>query len=621
MTTLRFSSAQSPLPSLTSSGVQAALAQRRKRWFDYSITNLARAVDKEPFVAGLRRWVMPAVLLSSATWLAVAAAKADNGSERQKRITQYGLSALGTILAAWAGFKFILKPDPNNAGRLGSLILEHMGELLPKKQLAKLADSAEELLEKNVDELGVGHLFDKKVAQKPLEEALEDLEDPNKLFQLLEHFNVPLGKFKSTVEAFAKESAEHKNGLTAGRLQEFRNAMLTHILGEHGLQTTEKMTGWLSSFTRPRVFKKNVRALRHQLEELVTKVDDWADDALETGKEVLTKRRYRKAANGKDKAAAYGQDKQARKLLNVVVDGPGDISSNEMYEEIGELSLMGALPVGGGILGGILGDMAVGENSKRGMATKFKEGLFQYLANIMLCNVGAMLFIGGTEKLAGANWGKVSTWAGKTSTRIGAMIAGIMVIGVVGGSAIANFVGENFLNPLFDGGWNAMTEHLRERTRDDGFKGLFKNLYAHRVPEPLDVMLHIDDFATGAAISGLTFVEPFLALFYTLSGIRAGIGYRNREAEEAENTQASLPTFPNAYAAASPPSASIPLPARLYQQPRRPLMPPNRVFPVAGSPINSFSVDAQPQAATATNTYYAAPQQANYQAAAATQRY
>lgn len=568
---------------INSSAVQKALGNRRDR-FAYKITNLARAVDKEPFVAGLRKWVMPAVLATSAIWLGSAALSIPDPKERNKRLTQYGLSAAGTIIAAWIGFTKILKPDPNTAGRMGTLILEHMGELLPKKQLAKLTHAAEELLEKSVSELGVAHLFDDKLSQKPLEEALEELEDPDKLLKLLEHLNLPLGKFKDSVAQFAKEAAESDKGLSPKRLQDFRNEMLTHILGEHGVNVDKTMDGWLKSFGGGRLVKKNVASLRHRLEELAHKVDDWQDDILDEAKNALGRRGIRTAADKNTKALAYGRDNHARKLLNVVVDGPGDISSKEMYEEIGELSIMGALPVLGGILGGIAGDAAVGENSAKNIALKCKEGLFQYLANIMLCNVGAMGFIYGMEKLAAANWGKVSEWAGKTSTRIGAMTAGILAIGVIGGSAIANFIGENFLNPLFDGGWKEMTAHLRERTREHGFKGLFENLYEHRVPEPLDVMLHVDDFATGAAISGLSFVEPFLALFYTLSGIRAGVGYRNREGDAPTNTATPVivaPATGNLATLLPPviaPTASLSNPMPLPTAPLQPIVTQRRTL-------------------------------------------
>lgn len=55
---------------------------------------------------------------------------------------------------------------------------------------------------------------------------------------------------------------------------------------------------------------------------------------------------------------------------------------------------MGLIPVTGGVAGGIVADRVVnrGESAdlrKKRTANKVKEGLYQYLANIFLCNVGA----------------------------------------------------------------------------------------------------------------------------------------------------------------------------------------------------------------------------------------
>jgi len=45
----------------------------------------------------------------------------------------------------------------------------------------------------------------------------------------------------------------------------------------------------------------------------------------------------------------------------------------------------------------------------------------------------------------------------------------------------------------------------------------------------IDVSLHVDDVATVAVLSGLKWIEPALPILYSISGYRAGIGYRNGE--------------------------------------------------------------------------------------------
>ena len=95
----------------------------------------------------------------------------------------------------------------------------------------------------------------------------------------------------------------------------------------------------------------------------------------------------------------------------------------------------------------------------------------------------------------------------KASRAVG-MVAGIITTGVVGGSVIANAIGNKIINPIF------------------GNKPE-KGLYAERKPEALDIGLHVDDIATVAVMSGLKWIEPALPIMYSISGYRAGIGYRN----------------------------------------------------------------------------------------------
>ena len=52
-------------------------------------------------------------------------------------------------------------------------------------------------------------------------------------------------------------------------------------------------------------------------------------------------------------------------------------------------------------------------------------------------------------------------------------------------------------------------------------------LSSERKPELLDMALHTDDIATAGVLSGFKWIEPMLPLMYTISGYRAGIGYRN----------------------------------------------------------------------------------------------
>lgn len=488
---------------------------------------MARALDKGPFVRGLRKYTLPILGATSIAWVGYEALNAPQ-QDKLKRATQVGLGALGTFIGARYGFKHILNPDPHTAGAIGKLALEHLQVLLKKVDLDKLKFKSEDLLEESLHNLKLGHLFDevKDPKKTTLDDVLEELETPEEVFQVLDHLGLKLGKFKDTLQDTMKRAQDAGGeGLKETDLQTFRIQLLKHVFDEHNVQFPKSLDDKLKLTTDESIRYGNAKAIRQELEELLDKFTDWKDDI---GLDNMATFKNKKG-NLDPKGFVTHRLQRAKDLLNTIIPGPGNISSKEMMGEIKDLTWMGILPVAGGVAGGTLGDAVTGEDWSHTIKDKSKEGLFQFLANIMLCNVGAMAFLGATELTANSKRlpKAVTEWAGEYGTRFGAMVAGILSVGVIGGSFLANFFGENFLNPLIEGGPKAMVRHIKEQTKDDGFKGLFKDLYEHRKPEFLDVILHVDDFATGAAISGLSFVEPFLALLYAFSGDRAAIGYRN----------------------------------------------------------------------------------------------
>jgi hypothetical protein len=191
-----------------------------------------------------------------------------------------------------------------------------------------------------------------------------------------------------------------------------------------------------------------------------------------------------------------GITKKGKEFLNKLIPNPENIDSNHIFSEIGRISIMGLMPVIGGITGGILGDRLTEKNWKEKIPNKIKEGSYQYIANIFSCNIGAGLALLAMEKA------KITS----KSIRATGMISGILFMGLFLGNAVANLIGRKFIDPLF----NNKQLHSPERT-----------------PEVLDVSLHIDDVATVAVMSGLKWIEPALPILYSISGYRAGIGYRN----------------------------------------------------------------------------------------------
>lgn len=195
----------------------------------------------------------------------------------------------------------------------------------------------------------------------------------------------------------------------------------------------------------------------------------------------------------------------SRKDLNKLIPNPENITSKDIFREIGWLSIFGAIPVAGGIAGGIVADKTTETHWKNKVSNKIKEGVYQYLANIFMCNIGAGISLGLLEKM---------NIRSKSARCIG-MVSGIILTGVVGGSAIANYISNKFVNPL-------LSKNTQKETR---------------TPELLDIGLHTDDIATVSLLSGLKWIEPSLPLLYAISGYRAGIGYRNNKNSSEKEKQ------------------------------------------------------------------------------------
>ena len=212
---------------------------------------------------------------------------------------------------------------------------------------------------------------------------------------------------------------------------------------------------------------------------------------------------------GKDKVLSFketeklfdelAKDEKGKKFLERFIPDPQNIKAKDIFSEIGYLSIYGAVPVLGGIAGGIASDSLIEtkEKAKEKIPNKISEGLYQYLANIFMCNVGAGAALGVLEKM---------NIKSKSARALG-MTAGIILTGIVGGAKIANTISKKLINPFLP-----KDKKLKER-----------------IPEPMDLCMHTDDIATVSLLSGLKWIEPSLPILYSVSGYKAGIGYTNNK--------------------------------------------------------------------------------------------
>jgi len=194
------------------------------------------------------------------------------------------------------------------------------------------------------------------------------------------------------------------------------------------------------------------------------------------------------------------ESKEKDVLVGVLFPKSENMTSKEIFSEIGRLSLMGAIPVLTGIGSGVLADKVT--NDKSNVVDKIKEGFYQYFSNIFLCNVGAGVALLSMEQMSKKGIIKNLT----PQKKMAGILTGIAGMGIIGGSAIANYLSSKIINPMF---------------------GQKDSKVFERHPEPLDICLHADDIATTGLLSGLKWIEPALPLMYMVSGYRAGIGYRN----------------------------------------------------------------------------------------------
>lgn len=292
-----------------------------------------------------------------------------------------------------------------------------------------------------------------------------------------------------------------------------------------------------SALAAPHIASKlTKRPLSHSLSTIVESNKDLVDKFVKNSK--LDEQTVGILNKSKNKILKFSEVKtifeklknveNGKEFLEKLIPSPQNVSAKDIFSEIGYLSIYGVIPVIGGISGGIAADKITdSENWKKKVPDKIKEGSYQYLANIFMCNVGAGIALGILEKIG-------------IQSKIGRALGitlGIVISGIIGGSKIANLIGDKLIDPLC----NKMKKNTNDKdifdidfTKKQNYYDVYnftsvKNdkKVVERTPELLDIGLHTDDIATVSLLSGLKWIEPALPIMYTLSGYRAGIGYRN----------------------------------------------------------------------------------------------
>ncbi len=202
-----------------------------------------------------------------------------------------------------------------------------------------------------------------------------------------------------------------------------------------------------------------------------------------------------------------------QKLTKVEQKGDISVKEGELWKMRDFFSVGLASVISGG-LGGALANKINHVQDPDANVNMCKEGIFQFVANIALCAVGASAGLVAVElpQVQGALQ-KLGTSGAKVG-KFGIIGAGLS-LGILGGGKIANQLGTKVVNPFFD--------------KMQGKVPQPQNAPEKRRIEFADAILHVDDLPTALALAGMEIMEPFIPLFFAFSGYRTGIGYRNHE--------------------------------------------------------------------------------------------
>lgn len=194
------------------------------------------------------------------------------------------------------------------------------------------------------------------------------------------------------------------------------------------------------------------------------------------------------------------------------------------YDKMMSFFWLGGAIITAGLVGGLLYDYVSGKSDQQAVANRLKEGIFQFVANIMLCVVGASTGIVAADRLKLRQ--KALLFPQRAMAYRGAhagIVAAGLALGIFGGGALANWIGDNYINPFLErlGGDKGQLKHSFGQEIKDAIHA------DDREVEFMDAVLHLDDLPTALALAGVRILMPFVPLFFAVSGYRTGVGYRN----------------------------------------------------------------------------------------------
>jgi hypothetical protein len=286
-----------------------------------------------------------------------------------------------------------------------------------------------------------------------------------------------------------------------------------HEFAKRGIQALSELKG---TYSAP--LKEKLQTMLGKAEDLVT-FKDFRKSFWKMWRE--TSQSLGKATNAEEKNLILEKFEADRHAL-FPLGAPEEESLKEQISEATSFFTVGLMSVIGGAIGGLFSNKLT-ENDPQIKVNILKESAFQFIANIAMCAVGAIVGVLTVNQLSK----RVSPIFNNRLFRIPIVGAGLS-IGIAGGGYIANYLGKTLINPLCE--WtdsaNRTWQDLKERIAESRAKS-----GNSRKIEFSDIILHLDDLPTALAIAGMKVMGPFIPPFFAFSGYRAGIGYRNKHDE------------------------------------------------------------------------------------------
>lgn len=464
-------------------------------------------IDQPARVNSLNNWGLYG-LVPAASALKVAYDTATAApEERGKTFTKSAAIAVGTIAAVVLGWR----------------MFGHHGEFL------KLRPLADELVENWPKVLEPDALFSKVKAFPKNAHS--------KAVQLFEtHLSQKAGKtvkLGSDVREAFKKAATEKKGFDEAKLTDINVTLAKHVFDGMGkqLKGIEKVT--LSN-------GKSALDVLKKYQAIVSKPNA-------AGKKTafLTKPQMKELLEAVETLGKKYKGQGLDRLKYLFVPHPHDHTWKEILSELFRLSGLGVMTVGGGIAGGVAGNALVGDDWRANLKDQTKEGTFQLLANIMLCNVGAAGGLGLLQGLKNMGPGMRKAIEPRQKwLRPVIMLGGIVATGIAGGSWLANWLGNNLINPMVDNGMEKGWDAFQDKVDNQGWKSTTQGIFKERTPTFLDGILHLDDVAIVLVAVGFRWIEAILPFLYGISAQRSAVGYRNGHSEDTTQANSTGPIGP-----------------------------------------------------------------------------